>query len=125
MARLAPAPTVLLVEDEQLISHLVADWLGENGFAVRELATADAALDYLGAGGEADVLFTDVNLPGGMDGAELAKRARQIRPDLPIVYASGRYGYRDLGGLVPRSVFLPKPYDRTDVCTLLERLTAR
>jgi CheY-like chemotaxis protein len=124
MARAAPAPTVLLVEDEELISNLVAEWLGERGFAVKELASADAALDYLDAGGEADVLFTDVNLPGGMDGAELAKRARALRPDLPIVYASGRYGYGDLGRVVPRSVFLPKPYDRVDVCTLLERLTA-
>jgi CheY-like chemotaxis protein len=113
-----------MVEDEVLISHLVADWLSERGFAVRELTSADAALDYLNAGGEADVLFTDVNLPGGMNGAELAKRARQLRPDLPIVYASGRYGYGDIGALVSRSVFLPKPYDRIDVCTLLERLTA-
>jgi DNA-binding response OmpR family regulator len=123
MARAAPVPIVLLVEDEELISHLVAYWLSERGFAVHELATADAALDYLGGGGEADVLLTDVNLPGGLNGADLAKRARQLRPDLPIVYASARYGYSDLGGLVPRSVFLPKPYDRSDVCTLLERLT--
>jgi hypothetical protein len=50
--------------------------------------------------------------------------ARQPRPNLPIVYASGRYGYRAIGALVARSVFLAKPYDPADVCTLLERLTA-
>lgn len=117
-------PTVLLVEDEQLISQLVAEWLSGRGFAVREAASGDEALAYLGAGGEADVLFTDVNLPGGIDGAELAQRARQMRPDLPIVYASGRYGYSNLGSMVPRSMFVPKPYDPANVCTLLERLTA-
>jgi CheY-like chemotaxis protein len=125
MARRADASTVLLVEDETLISNLVAEWLDERGFAVKELASGDAALAYLNGGGAADVLFTDVNLPGGMDGAELAKRARALRPDLPIVYASGRYTSGDVGGLVPRSVFIAKPYDRADVCTLLERLTAQ
>lgn len=122
MARVA-ASTVLLVEDEALISELVADWLADRGFAVHEARTADDALAYLDAGGDADVLFTDVNLPGTIDGAELAKRARELRPDLPIVYASGRYAYSDLGRVVPRSVFVPKPYNPADVCNLLERLT--
>jgi CheY-like chemotaxis protein len=117
------SPTVLLVEDEVLISNLIADWLGERGFAVHEVSTADAALRYIDKGGTADVLFTDVNLPGSIDGAELARRARAMRPDLPIVYASGRCGYSDLGQVVPRSVFVKKPYNPADICTLLERLT--
>ena len=123
MGHTAHPTTVLLVEDEVLISALVADSLSEHGFAVHEVATADAALRYIDAGGAVDVLFTDVNLPGSMDGAELANRARARRPDLPIVYASGRYGSADFGGLVPRSVFVPKPYDPEEVCTLLVRLT--
>ena len=87
----ATAPvSVLLVEDEILISNLVADWLAERGFAVHEIATADEALRYIEEGGAVDVLFTDVNLPGKIDGAELAQRARARRPELPIVYASGR-----------------------------------
>jgi len=124
MGRAAIQSTVLLVEDEVLISQLVADWLSERGFAVHAAATGDEALQYIGGGGEVDVLFTDVNLPGSIDGAELARRARQLRPDLPIVYASGRYGSCDIGPAVPRSVFVPKPYDPADVCALLERLTA-
>jgi CheY-like chemotaxis protein len=123
MGRAAIPPTVLLVEDEVLISNLVAEWLAERGFAVHEVATADAALRYIGSGGAADVLFTDVNLPGTIDGAELARRARAMRPDLPIVYASGRCGYGDLGEVVPRSVFVSKPYNPADICTLLARLT--
>ena len=49
--------------------------------------------------------------------------ARKLRPDLPIVYASGRYLATDIGALVPRSIFVPKPYDLTDVGQLLTRLT--
>ncbi|MBI5909177.1 MAG: response regulator [Betaproteobacteria bacterium] len=123
--RQAAAPTVLLVEDEVLISHLVAASLSEHGFNVHETTTADEALRYMHAGGDVDVLFTDVNLPGSMDGAELALRARELRPDLPIVYASGRYQPTDIGGLVPRSVFVSKPYDPDDVGMLLIRLTER
>ena len=122
--RRASAPvSVLLVEDEALISNLVAEELGEHGFAVYEAATADEALRYINSGGAVDVLFTDVNLPGGIDGAELAVRVRDMRPDLPIVYTSGRYSASGIGRQVTRSVFVPKPYDPVDVCTLLARLT--
>ena len=121
--RQAAAPTVLLVEDEVLISRLVAAALSERGFIVHETATADEALRYMHSGGDVDVLFTDVNLPGSMDGAELTLRARELRPDLPIVYASGRYQPTDIGALVPRSVFVSKPYDPDDVGMLLIRLT--
>jgi CheY-like chemotaxis protein len=124
MGHAASRFTVLLVEDETLISQLVSDWLSERGFAVHATATGDEALQYIGDGGEVHVLFTDVNLPGGMDGAELAQHARQMLPDLPIVYASRHYGPRDINPAVPRSVFVPKPYDPAAVCTLPEWLTA-
>ena len=123
--RPAAAPTILLVEDEVLISRLVAASLSERGFIVHETATADEALRYMHSGGEVDVLFTDVNLPGSINGAELALRARELRPDLPIVYASGRYQPTDIGRLVSRSVFVSKPYDPDDVGMLLTRLTER
>jgi CheY-like chemotaxis protein len=118
------APIVLLVEDEVLISHLVAASLSEHGFIMRVAATADEALRYMQSGGEVDVLFTDVNLPGSINGAELAVRAREMRPDLPIVYTAGRYQHSDIGRLVSRSVFVSKPYNPDDVGTLLERLTS-
>lgn len=124
MGRATTPVSVLLVEDEVLISHLVADWLSERGFSVKEVATAGEALHYLNSGAPVDVLFTDVDLPGEINGAELAQRAREQRPDLPIVYASGRFDVRELdGGLVPRSLFLPKPYSCEDLCNLLERLS--
>lgn len=116
------AATVLVVEDEALISETVCDALKAGGFNVHHTETADAALRYLQSNSNIDVLFTDINLPGEMDGAELASRAREMRPELPIVYASGRMSSSDLGGMVPRSVFLNKPYDLLEVCTLLRRL---
>lgn len=116
------AATVLVVEDEVLISDTVCEALKSSGFNVCHAETADAAWRYLQNGQEVDVLFTDINLPGEMDGAELAARARNLRPELPIVYASGRYASPEVGGLVPRSVFVSKPYNLSEVCTLLRRL---
>jgi CheY-like chemotaxis protein len=120
MARRA---TILLVEDEALISDFVADALCESGFAVHAEADGEAALRYLESGAEVDVLFTDINLGGRMDGSALAKEARMQRPDLPIVYCSGRYTPADLALPVSRSVFLRKPYDPGDLAVLLTRLT--
>ena len=124
MARAALPPTVLIVEDETLISHLVADWLNDRGFAVHEAASGDEALAYIDRGGPVDVMFTDVNLPGSINGAELAAQVRERRPELPIVDASGplpRRRYRAAG--VALSV-RAEAYNPADVCSLLERLTS-
>ena len=123
MGQAMTSRSVLLVEDEAMISELVAEVLQEHGFIVHEVATGADALRYLDSGGAVDVLFTDINLPGGIDGTELAIRVREMRPDLPIVYASGRYNAGGLGRMVSRSVFVPKPYTPSDIATLLERLT--
>jgi CheY-like chemotaxis protein len=115
---------VLMVEDEFLISEMMTEVLSENGFAVHAVPDAESALDYLDSGPEVDVLFTDINLLGPMDGSTLAKQVRARRPDLPIVYCSGRYSASALSPLMPRSLFLRKPYDPSDLCTLLTRLTS-
>jgi CheY-like chemotaxis protein len=123
MSRTAAAISVLLVEDEVMISNLVADRLSESGFRVHEVVTADEALRFIKSGANVDVLFTDINLPGGMNGAELAERVRELRPEMPIVYVSGRYKISEISPLVPRSLFVAKPYDPNDICALLTRLT--
>jgi DNA-binding NtrC family response regulator len=115
--------SVLVVEDEVMISDLVADVLAENGFDVHTEVNGEAALNYLDSGPEVDVLFTDINLQGRMDGSTLAKAARARRPDLPVVYCSGRHSPSAISPLVPRSVFVKKPYDLQDVCVLLSRMT--
>jgi CheY-like chemotaxis protein len=109
---------VLFVEDEFLISELVAEALSEQGFSVRTVSNGTDALRYL-VSAPVDVLFTDINLAGGMDGTTLARRAREILPDLPVVYASGRVSVLDLATSVPRSVFVAKPYDPDVVGRLL------
>ena len=115
---------VLVVEDEVLISEMVSDVLSENGFDVHAVTSGERALSYLDSGPEVDVLFTDINLEGRMDGSTLAKAARERRPDLPIVYCSGRYSSTAIMPLMPRSIFVKKPYDLADLCMLLTRLTA-
>ena len=114
---------VLVVEDEVLISEMVSDVLSENGFKVHTVTSGETALRYLESSPEVDVLFTDINLEGRMDGSTLAKAARERRPDLPIVYCSGRYSSTAIMPLMPRSIFVKKPYDLEDLCTLLTRLT--
>jgi CheY-like chemotaxis protein len=116
--------SVLVVEDEVLISRLVAEVLSESGFDVHAVEGGEEALRYLESGAAVDVLFTDINLVGRMNGSMLAREVRAQRPELPIVYCSGRYLPDDLAPPVPRSIFVKKPYDPADLCTLLARLTA-
>jgi DNA-binding response OmpR family regulator len=101
---------VLLVEDEYLISEWVAQSLSEQGFAVQTATNAADALGHLSSD-QVDVLFTDINLPGDMDGAALARRAREILPNLPIVYASARVTALAPEARVPGAIMVPKPYE--------------
>jgi CheY-like chemotaxis protein len=110
---------VLLVEDEFLISEWVTESLEELGFAVRAVTNAGDALRHVNSA-PVDVLFTDINLTGGMDGAVLARRVRELLPDLPVVYASGRVNMLDSAMRVPGSIFVAKPY----VPALVGRLLA-
>jgi len=116
--------SVLVVEDEILISKLIAEVLCENGFAVHAVPDGEEALRYFESGADVDVLFTDISLVGNMDGSMLARQVREQCPELPIVYCSGCHSPSALMPPVPRSMFLRKPYDPTDLCRLLQRLTA-
>jgi len=115
---------VLVVEDEIPISDLVSEVLSEGGFNVHAVPDGEGALRYIESGSQVDVLFTDINLAGRMDGSMLAQQVRARRPELPVVYCSGRFSPSALAPPVSRSVFVKKPYDLTDICTLLTRLTA-
>jgi len=121
----APKPEpihVLFVEDEFLISEWVAQSLSEQGFTVQTVTNAADALEHL-ATVPVDVLFTDINLPGGMDGAALARRAREMWPHLPVVYASARATLLNLDARVPGSILVPKPYEPALVGRLLTAAT--
>jgi CheY-like chemotaxis protein len=114
--------SVLLVEDEPLISNVAAEALEEQGFAVETVSNANDALLRIRTGSPVDILFTDVNLAGGMDGATLARRVRELRPDLPVIYTSGRQSA--IQGLDPvdGAMFVPKPYDLFNLGRLLQYL---
>lgn len=116
------APRVLLVEDEVLISMMIEDAMIARGFEVLTATNAGDALQVLSDGTPVDVLFTDINIEGDMDGTVLAHRAREIRPELAVLYASGTL--KSIVNAVPGSTFLPKPYAPGDVCAMVAQLTS-
>ena len=110
--------TILFVEDEPLLGELMTEALTDKGFDVEVAPDAGHALRYLLSGAEVDVLFTDIDLGEGMDGATLARLAREMRPQLPVVYASGRRSVgaaRHRPGLgVPAQAVFAQPGRRDD-----------
>jgi CheY-like chemotaxis protein len=85
----ASAPTILVVEDDDIVRMLIVDVLEELEFKVLEADGSEQALEILNDASKLiDLMMTDVGLPG-MDGRELATEARKLRPALPILFASG------------------------------------
>src|ERR1700733_228581 len=82
--------SVLLVEDETLIRLWAADLLEENGFSVVEAKDADAALKVLECRPDVKLLFTDVQMPGSLNGMELAREVHARWPHILLVITSGR-----------------------------------
>lgn len=99
---------ILMVEDEPMLLEVVTADLEDAGFAVVQAIKAETALDLLKGGTEVDLLFTDIRLPGSMDGWQLAEEARALKPTLPIIYATG------FSHTAPRlaegAMFFTKPY---------------
>ena len=84
-----PAPTILVVEDDDIVRMLIVDVLEELEFSVLEAADGFEALKILrNLDQHIDLMMTDHGLPD-MNGRELANQARELRPDLPILFASG------------------------------------
>ena len=79
-----------------------------------------AALALLHGDPSVALLLTDMQLPGRMDGHALAAEARKTRPDLPVIYTSGR---PDVSARGPRDVFLAKPYLPSDIISAVRRMT--
>lgn len=110
---------LLLVEDDPLVRGTLVDGLGDVGFEVIAAEDAETGLAMLANRPEICVLLTDINLPGA-DGFSLAYAARLLRPDLPIVYTSGRHRQAEPGRAVPGAPFLPKPFTIAHACSTLE-----
>lgn len=112
--------TVLIVEDEPLVLDMISQELIDQGFAVLEADTAEAALSIIESGQPIDVLFTDIRLPGEMDGWRLAAIVRESNPTLPVIYATGYTVER--AAQVPGSVFLKKPYKPSTIAETIRSL---
>ena len=105
-------PVVLLVEDEIFIRLATADWLRDGGFDVIEAASGGEALSLVHAGKEFDLLATDITMPGEPDGIGLARRVRELRPELPILVASSLLPDR---ATAVADRFLQKPYSPSEL----------
>lgn len=109
---------LLVVEDEEAVRTLLEQALREGGFKV-ELASNGADALALLEDREADLrgLITDINLGAEPDGWEIARRAREIFPNLPVVYMSGSASQEWTSKGVPQSVFVAKPFATAQVIT--------
>ena len=109
--------SVLLVEDDPFVRHYATTLLTGLGYRVVIASNGPDALLKLGEHPEVQLLFTDVVMPGGMNGRELADRVKAINPDLPILFTSGYTdnGIVHQGQLDPGVLLLPKPYRRSEL----------
>lgn len=115
-------PTVLLVEDEVLIRLMLADELRSQGLQVLEASNADEALTVLQSSLPVHLLFTDIRMPGRMDGVALAKVAHARFPQIKsIIGSSGRPEQ----SIDFADAFLAKPYDLRELADQVRRLLDR
>jgi CheY-like chemotaxis protein len=114
-------PVVLVVEDETLIRMDIVDQIEAAGFEALQASNADEAIAILERNLNIHIVFTDVDMPGSMDGVKLAQAVRGRWPPIKIVVTSGQFKVRDedipAGGL-----FFDKPYNPTDVIRSLREL---
>lgn len=113
--------TVLVVEDEELLCEMMVDELETLGFIVLKAQNAAEAVALIEGETSVDVLFTDIRLPGGLNGWDLAERFRAKNPSGPVIYATGYSGVP--ARQVSQSAFLAKPYRPSEIAGQIRRLS--
>jgi CheY-like chemotaxis protein len=113
---------VLIVDDEHLIRLVGCDMLEQGGYRVLEAADAAGALQCLEDGAEVLVLFTDINMPGPLDGLDLAKLVNDRWPQVKILVTSGHIR-PERTELPEAGLFLSKPYRAEELLAMLRELT--
>ena len=114
---------MLVVEDEPRVRKLTVTRLRTLGYRVLEAANGPAALDLLRAAPDVDLVFTDLVMPGGMTGADLARQIYATRPNVRVLFTSG-YAEPELlkQGLAQGARWLKKPYTATDLARTLREI---
>ncbi|HEY5797835.1 MAG TPA: PAS domain S-box protein [Bosea sp. (in: a-proteobacteria)] len=119
----AGSETILVVEDDPRVRRVAVARLEGTGYRVLEADTAAQALDLLAAHPEVDLLFTDIVMPGGMSGDELAREARLVRPGIKVILTSG---FAEPGvavrELAAAASWLKKPYTAMELAVRLREL---
>jgi DNA-binding response OmpR family regulator len=116
-------PVILVVEDDYEIQIIVEDALTEGGFEPAIAPSGEEAVTLLkGNRGTYRALVADVSLRGRMDGWQVARQAREIDPDFPIVYITGGHGYQWPINGVPNSILLQKPFAPAQLVTAVSQL---
>jgi CheY-like chemotaxis protein len=123
----SPLQTVLVVEDEILIRLVIADYLRECGYRVHEAASAEEAVVILQSPEvSVDVVFSDVEMPGSMDGFGLARWVRANKPGMQVILTSGAERSADIAAtLCEAGPLLKKPYPSQDVVDRIRQLMAK
>jgi CheY-like chemotaxis protein len=112
---------VLVVEDEPLLRMMAMDLVEDAGFQAIEAADADEAVTILETRTDIRIVFTDIDMPGSMNGMKLAAAVRDRWPPIEIIIVSGQVRLSE-GDLPERSVFFSKPYDWQKVTATLHRM---
>jgi CheY-like chemotaxis protein len=115
---------VLVVEDDMLLREVAAQFLADAGFEVAEASDADEAIEVLESRRDVRLVFTDIDMPGSMDGLKLASAIRDRWPPVEIIVTSGK---NDLHkhDLPERGHFIPKPYDLARLLQTVDKLVAQ
>jgi DNA-binding NtrC family response regulator len=116
-------PVCLVVEDETIIMALAVELAAEAGYEVIEANNADDAIRILGERDDIRVVFTDIEMPGSMDGLRLARAVRERWPPVELIIVSGRTDIT-AENLPSRGIFFPKPYNVTQIVEALQRFRA-
>jgi DNA-binding NtrC family response regulator len=114
---------VLVVEDEPLVRLDIADHLTDEGFEVFEARNADDAIAILEREQGIRIMFTDIDMPGSMDGLKLSMAVRDRWPPIRIIVTSGHRTV-ETTDLPAGSLFFPKPYRHADVVRSMHELLA-
>jgi CheY-like chemotaxis protein len=118
-----PAPVILIVEDDPFVRMLAVEFVNDAGFKTLEAGDADQAIAILESCSEIAVLFTDIRMPGSMDGLKLALVVNNRWPAIQILVASGHVRLRQ-ADLPPKGRFLGKPYDAAAMIAELHSLVS-